>query len=108
MSQDVASIKPSYPLFQDDDYKKLLDDKRARSEEPYNDERIEEVFEWTTTSQYQELNFKRQALTINPAKACQERCCAHWGLKTLCLMYTVRRVVWPIFAPILIAISKNP
>jgi nitrogenase molybdenum-iron protein beta chain len=71
MSQDVASIKPSYPLFQDDDYKKLLDAKRARSEEPYDDERIEEVFKWTTTSQYQELNFKRQALTINPAKACQ-------------------------------------
>ncbi len=71
MSQDVANIKPSYPLFREDEYKKLLSDKRARSEEPYDDKRIEEIFEWTTTPEYQELNFKRQALTINPAKACQ-------------------------------------
>ncbi len=71
MSQDVANIKPSFPLFRDEDYKKLLDEKRSRSEEAYDDERIEEVFQWTTTQEYQELNFNRQALTINPAKACQ-------------------------------------
>ncbi len=71
MSQDVADIKPSYPLFQNEEYQKLLGDKRARSEEPHDDERIEEVFQWTTSKEYQELNFERQALTINPAKACQ-------------------------------------
>ena len=34
-------------------------------------DKIDETFEWTTTMEYQELNFKREALTINPAKACQ-------------------------------------
>jgi nitrogenase molybdenum-iron protein beta chain len=71
MSQDVADIKPSYPLFLEEEYKKSLGDKRAVSEEPHDDEKIEEVFKWTTTQEYKELNFKRQALTINPAKACQ-------------------------------------
>jgi len=32
---------------------------------------IEEVKEWINTEEYKELNFKREALTINPPKACQ-------------------------------------
>jgi nitrogenase molybdenum-iron protein beta chain len=30
-----------------------------------------ETFVWTTTKEYQDLNFKREALTVDPAKACQ-------------------------------------
>lgn len=71
MSQNVDNIKPSYPLFQDDDYKESLAKKRALFEECHPQEKIDEVFKWTTTGEYQELNFKREALTINPAKACQ-------------------------------------
>ena len=29
------------------------------------------MFQWTTTKEYQEVNFNREALTVNPAKACQ-------------------------------------
>jgi len=69
--QIVDDIKPCYPLFRDDDYKASLKNKQELFEERHPDDKIAEVFEWTTTKEYQELNFKREALTINPAKACQ-------------------------------------
>ncbi|MGB5276612.1 MAG: nitrogenase molybdenum-iron protein subunit beta [Gammaproteobacteria bacterium] len=71
MSQNVEDIKPSYPLFRDEEYKDNLARKKEMFEECYPQERIEEVFAWTTTEEYKELNFKREALTVNPAKACQ-------------------------------------
>jgi nitrogenase molybdenum-iron protein beta chain len=71
MSQQVDNIKPSYPLFRDDEYKENLARKGEQYEERHAKEKIDEVFEWTTTKEYQELNFKREALTVNPAKACQ-------------------------------------
>ncbi len=71
MSQAVENIKPSYPLFRDEDYKESLANKRALYEEAYSPEKIQEMFDWSTTEEYKELNFQREALTINPAKACQ-------------------------------------
>ncbi|WP_027158572.1 nitrogenase molybdenum-iron protein subunit beta [Methylobacter luteus] len=71
MSQEVENIQPSYPLFRNDEYKENLANKRALYEERHPQEQIDEVFEWTTTKEYQELNFNREALTVNPAKACQ-------------------------------------
>lgn len=71
MSQAVENIKPSYPLFRDDDYKASLKNKQDNFEERHSPEKIEEVFQWTTTEEYKELNFSREALTVNPAKACQ-------------------------------------
>jgi nitrogenase molybdenum-iron protein beta chain len=71
MSQTVEDIKPSYPLFREDEYKELLAKKQSTVEERHDSDKIEEVFQWTTTKEYPELNFKREALTVNPAKACQ-------------------------------------
>ena len=71
MSQDVEDIKPSYPLFREDDYKESLKNKRELFEDVHPQEKIDEVFEWTTTQEYKDLNFSREALTVNPAKACQ-------------------------------------
>ncbi|AJQ93956.1 nitrogenase molybdenum-iron protein subunit beta [Gynuella sunshinyii] len=71
MSQKVEDIKPSYPLFREQEYVDLLASKREQFEEAHPQEKIEEVFQWTTTEEYKELNFQRQALTVNPAKACQ-------------------------------------
>ncbi len=70
MNQDPDHIKPGYPLFKDEEYQEAFARKRV-FEEAYPREKIEEVFQWTTTEEYKELNFQRQALTINPAKACQ-------------------------------------
>ncbi|WP_153117591.1 nitrogenase molybdenum-iron protein subunit beta [Rhodocyclus tenuis] len=69
--QTVDKIKPCFPLFRDDDYKISLDAKRAQFEEMHPADKVAATFEWTTTKEYQELNFKREALTVNPAKACQ-------------------------------------
>ena len=69
--QTVDDIKPCFPLFQDDSYKQLIANKRETFEEGHGKEKVEEVFQWTTTKEYQELNFKREALTVNPAKTCQ-------------------------------------
>jgi nitrogenase molybdenum-iron protein beta chain len=71
MSQEVENIQPSYPLFRNDEYKESLKNKREAYEERHPQEKIDEVFQWTTTKEYQELNFNREALTVNPAKACQ-------------------------------------
>ena len=71
MSQNVDDIKPSYPLFRDDDYKESLKNKREQFEEVHPQDVIDEKFLWTTTEEYKELNFQREALTVNPAKACQ-------------------------------------
>jgi nitrogenase molybdenum-iron protein beta chain len=71
MSQEVENIQASYPLFRNDEYKESLANKREAYEERHPQEKIDEVFQWTTTTEYQELNFNREALTVNPAKACQ-------------------------------------
>lgn len=71
MSQTIDNIKPGYPLFQQPEYQDLMARKKALSEEAHSEEKVQQVFEWTTSLEYQELNFARKALTINPAKACQ-------------------------------------
>ena len=71
MSQTVEDIKPSFPLFLEDDYRENLAKKQGTVEERHDMDKIEEVFQWTTTEEYKELNFNRTALTVNPAKACQ-------------------------------------
>ncbi|RUQ35970.1 MAG: nitrogenase molybdenum-iron protein subunit beta [Candidatus Competibacteraceae bacterium] len=68
--QDADAIKPGYPLFTGDDYQQAFERKHV-FEERVPKEKLEEVFHWTTTEEYKQLNFKREALTINPAKACQ-------------------------------------
>ena len=69
--QTADNIKPCYPLFRDDDYKKNLAEKRQKFEEGHAPDKVFETFMWTTTQEYQDLNFKREALTVDPAKACQ-------------------------------------
>jgi len=71
MTQTAENVKPCYPLFRDDEYKEVLARKKSQYEDAVPQEKIDETFEWTTTMEYQELNFNREALTVNPAKACQ-------------------------------------
>lgn len=71
MSQAVENIKPCYPLFRDDEYKANLKNKQDNYEERHPADKIQDTFLWSTTKEYQELNFAREALTVNPAKACQ-------------------------------------
>jgi nitrogenase molybdenum-iron protein beta chain len=71
MSQVVDDIKTSYPLFRQDEYKESIGNKAEKFEDKVPAVKIDEIFTWTTTEEYKELNFAREALTINPAKACQ-------------------------------------
>ncbi len=70
MPQSADKVMPCYPLFREEEYKENLANK-AKYEDKVSQEKIDETFQWTTTEEYQELNFNRQALTVNPAKACQ-------------------------------------
>ena len=69
--QTADKIKPCYPLFGDDDYQASLKAKRDLYEEGHSPDKVKETFLWSTTKEYQDLNFKREALTVDPAKACQ-------------------------------------
>ena len=71
MSQTVEDIKPGYPLFNEPEYQEMMARKRAQFEEGHDELKVKEIFEWTTTEEYKELNFARKSLTVNPAKACQ-------------------------------------
>ena len=69
--QQVDDIKPCYPLFRQDEYKESIGNKQDNFEERHDAAKVQDTFTWTTTMEYRELNFKREALTVNPAKACQ-------------------------------------
>lgn len=71
MSQTADNVKPCYPLFEQDEYQDLLARKKADYEQPTDAAKVQEIFNWTTTQEYQDLNFARKSLTIDPAKACQ-------------------------------------
>jgi len=71
MSQIAENVKPCFPLFEQPEYQELLAKKKSDFEDPTAQEKVQEVFDWTTTEEYQELNFGRKALTVDPAKACQ-------------------------------------
>jgi nitrogenase molybdenum-iron protein beta chain len=71
MPQSAETVMPCYPLFREEEYKETLARKQEQFENKVPQAKIEETFLWTTTQEYQELNFNREALTVNPAKACQ-------------------------------------
>jgi nitrogenase molybdenum-iron protein beta chain len=71
MTQKVEDIKTGYALFQQPEYQEMMKNKRASFEQGVDAEKVRETFEWTTTKEYQEVNFARKHITIDPAKACQ-------------------------------------
>lgn len=70
MSQNVDQIKDHAELFQQPEYQELFEKKRE-FEGCHDPDEVARMAEWTKTWEYREKNFARQALTVNPAKACQ-------------------------------------
>lgn len=66
----LLKIRDHNELFQEQEYCEQFERKRE-FEDPWPAEKVNEVAEWTKTEEYKELNFKRQNIKINPAKACQ-------------------------------------
>jgi nitrogenase molybdenum-iron protein beta chain len=49
----------------------MLANKKKLFENPRDPAEVERIREWAKTPEYREKNFAREALTVNPAKACQ-------------------------------------
>ncbi|MFQ3451995.1 nitrogenase molybdenum-iron protein subunit beta [Bradyrhizobium sp. UFLA01-814] len=70
MAQSADHVLDHFDLFRGPEYQQMLDNKKT-FENPRDPAEVERIKEWTKTSEYREKNFGREALTINPAKACQ-------------------------------------
>lgn len=67
---NVDKIKDHAELFHQPEYQELFAAKKE-FEGGHSKEEVDRVAEWTKTWEYREKNFAREALTVNPAKACQ-------------------------------------
>lgn len=63
-------IKDHNELFAEPEYQAQFEAKKE-FENGCSASQIAEIEEWTKTAEYRELNFAREAISINPAKACQ-------------------------------------
>ncbi|MDV3242541.1 MULTISPECIES: nitrogenase molybdenum-iron protein subunit beta [Methylocaldum] len=71
MSQNAEKVLDHFNLFRQPEYVELFENKKKEFEFAESDDKVEEVREWAKTWEYREKNFAREALTVNPAKACQ-------------------------------------
>ena len=71
MPQSADKILDHELLFREPEYQELFKNKKEQFEYNHSDEKVGQVIEWTKTEDYKAKNFAREALTVNPAKACQ-------------------------------------
>ena len=71
MPQSAEKVKDHVTLFREPEYQEMLKAKRACFENAHPEATVEDVLEWSKSWEYREKNFAREAVTINPAKACQ-------------------------------------
>jgi nitrogenase molybdenum-iron protein beta chain len=71
MPQSADKVLDHAPLFQQPEYKDMLANKKVKFECGHPDEMVQEIGDWTKSWEYREKNLAREALTVNPAKACQ-------------------------------------
>ncbi len=71
MPQNAEHVLDHFDLFRGPEYQQMLANKKKMFENPRDPAEVERVREWTKTPEYREKNFAREALTVNPAKACQ-------------------------------------
>ena len=71
MTQNAENVLDHFELFRGPEYQEMFKNKREKFEDGTPMAEVERVTEWTKTPEYQEKNFAREALTVNPAKACQ-------------------------------------
>ena len=71
MTQNAEHVLDHFDLFRGPEYQEMLANKRKLFENQRDPAEVERITEWAKTEEYKEKNFAREALTINPAKACQ-------------------------------------
>jgi len=69
-TEEKMKIKDHNELFLEQEYIEQFKRKKE-FENPWPEEKVQEVAEWTKTWEYREKNFARRHIKINPAKACQ-------------------------------------
>ena len=70
MPQSAEKVLDHAPLFRQPEYVEMLAKKRLGEGMPAH-EQTKETADWTKSWEYREKNFAREALSVNPAKACQ-------------------------------------
>jgi len=71
MSQNAEHIVDHFDLFKQPDYQDMFKNKQQCFENRVPEIEVEKGQEWSKSWEYREINFKREALSINPDKACQ-------------------------------------
>jgi nitrogenase molybdenum-iron protein beta chain len=71
MPQNADKVIDHEMLFREPEYQKLFADKKEQFEYNHPDTKVEEIRDWTQSREYMDKNFARDALVVNPAKACQ-------------------------------------
>ena len=71
MSQNAEKVLDHFNLFRGPEYVELFENKRKEFEFMPPDAQVAEIRDWTKTEEYKGKNFAREALVVNPAKACQ-------------------------------------
>ena len=69
-TENAGKIQDHFELFATETYQDLFEYKR-QYEATHEKDEVARIAEWTKTWDYREKNFAREALTVNPAKACQ-------------------------------------
>ncbi|QKF80580.1 nitrogenase molybdenum-iron protein subunit beta [Halarcobacter ebronensis] len=71
--QDVENIVNGQKLFLKPEYQAVFENKKQfeGTTGAVDPKKVEEIAEWTKSWDYREKNLSREAITINPAKACQ-------------------------------------
>ncbi len=70
MPQSAEKVLDHAPLFREPEYKEMLASKKL-FECGVPDAQVADMVEFTKTQEYRDINFSREALVVNPAKACQ-------------------------------------
>ena len=71
MPQNAENVLDHFDLFRGPEYQQMLANKKKMFENPRDPAEVERIREWAKTPEYREKNFAREALVVNPAKACQ-------------------------------------
>jgi len=71
MPQNAENVLDHFDLFRGPEYQQMLANKKKMFENPRDPAEVERIREWAKTPEYKEKNFAREALVVNPAKACQ-------------------------------------
>jgi nitrogenase molybdenum-iron protein beta chain len=71
MSQSAEKVLDHFKLFREPEYTEMFANKKENFEFAVPAEELKKQIEYAKTAEYKEKNFAREALTVNPAKACQ-------------------------------------